>query len=106
VLLILLDNAIRHTPPGGEVGLEVTSSAKECRMEVRDTGCGIGTNDLPHIFDRFYRADASRTRATGGVGLGLAIAREIVLAHGGTITAESTVEQGSTFIVSIPAQTT
>lgn len=106
VLLILLDNAMRHTPAGGEVGLEVTSSAKECRMEVRDTGCGIGASDLPHIFDRFYRADASRTRATGGVGLGLSIAREIVLAHGGTIAVESSVEKGSTFTVSIPSQAT
>jgi heavy metal sensor kinase len=106
VLLILLDNAMRHTEKGGEVGLEVTSSAKECRMAVRDTGCGIGADDLPHIFDRFYRADASRTRATGGAGLGLAIAREIVLAHGGTIAVESVVEHGSTFVVSIPSQNT
>ncbi len=104
VMLILLDNAMRHTAEGGEVGLEVTSSAKECRLEVRDTGCGIGPDDLPHIFDRFYRADASRTRATGGVGLGLSIAREIVLAHGGTIAVNSVVEQGTTFIVSIPSQ--
>lgn len=103
VMLILLDNAMRHTAEGGEVGLEVTSSAKECRMEVRDTGCGIGPDDLPHIFDRFYRADASRTRATGGVGLGLSIAREIVLAHGGTIEVVSAIEHGTTFMVSIPS---
>ena len=75
-------------------------------MEVRDTGCGIDAADLPHIFDRFYRADASRNRATGGVGLGLSIAREIVIAHGGTIQVESAVESGSRFTVSLPSQTT
>jgi two-component system heavy metal sensor histidine kinase CusS len=106
VLVILLDNAMRHTAAGGEVSLEVRSSAKECRMEIRDTGCGIDAADLPNIFDRFYRADTSRNRATGGAGLGLSIAREIVTAHGGTIHVESAVEHGSAFTVSIPSQTT
>lgn len=105
VLVILLDNAIRHTDAGGEVGLEVSSSSKECRMEVRDTGCGIGAADLPRIFDRFYRSDESRNRATGGVGLGLSIAREIVLAHRGTIQVESAIERGSTFTVVLPSHT-
>jgi signal transduction histidine kinase len=105
VLVILLDNAMQHTPAGGEVRLEVTSSAKECRMELRDTGCGIDGMDLPNIFDRFYRADSSRNRATGGAGLGLSIAREIVIAHGGTIAVESTLGRGSVFTVSIPSKT-
>jgi two-component system sensor histidine kinase BaeS len=96
---------MQHTPAGGEVSLEVTSSAKECRMELRDTGCGIDAVHLPNIFDRFYRADSSRNRATGGAGLGLSIAKEIVIAHGGTIVVESTPERGSTFTVSIPSQT-
>jgi signal transduction histidine kinase len=104
VLVILLDNAVRHTPSGGDVRLEVTSSARDCRMAVRDTGCGIEAVHLPHIFERFYRADASRNRATGGAGLGLSIAREIVAAHGGTIEVESRVDGGSTFTVSIPAR--
>ena len=104
VLVILLNNAMQHTPAGGEVQLEVTSSANECRMELRDTGCGIDVVHLPNIFDRFYRADSSRNRATGGAGLGLSIAREIVVAHGGTIEVTSTVERGSTFTVSIPSK--
>jgi heavy metal sensor kinase len=105
VLVILLDNAMQHTPAGGEVRLEVTSSAKECRMELLDTGCGIDVEHLPNIFDRFYRADSSRNRATGGAGLGLSIAREIVIAHGGMIDVKSTVERGSTFTISIPSKT-
>jgi heavy metal sensor kinase len=105
VLVILLDNAMQHTPAGGEVRLEVTCSAKECTMELRDTGCGIDVEHLPNIFDRFYRADSSRNRSTGGAGLGLSIAREIVVAHGGTIDVKSAVERGSTFTVSIPSKT-
>jgi signal transduction histidine kinase len=104
VLVILLDNATRHTAAGGEVRLEVISSPRECRMVVRDTGCGISSSDLPNIFDRFYRADTSRNRTTGGAGLGLSIAREIVLAHGGTIAVESVPEQGAVFTVSLPSQ--
>jgi signal transduction histidine kinase len=105
VLVILLDNATRHTASGGEVRLEVISSPRECRMVVRDTGCGISSTDLPNIFDRFYRADTSRNRTTGGAGLGLSIAREIVLAHGGTIAVESEPERGAAFTISLPSQT-
>ena len=105
VLVILLDNAIQHTPAGGEVRLEVTSSAKECRMQLGDNGCGIDATHLPNIFDRFYRADSSRNRATGGAGLGLSIARDLVTAHGGTIAVESTLGRGSVFTVSIPSKT-
>jgi signal transduction histidine kinase len=104
VLVILLDNAVRYTPSGGEVWLEVTSSIEECKMVVHDTGCGIAGSDLPNIFERFYRADASRNRSTGGTGLGLSIAREIIKAHGGTIDVDSVVDRGSTFVVSIPSQ--
>jgi signal transduction histidine kinase len=104
VLVILLDNAVRYTSAGGEVRLEVSSSARECTMVVRDTGCGIAEVDLPNIFDRFYRADASRNRSTGGAGLGLCIAREIVLAHGGTIDVESELDHGAAFTVSLPSQ--
>ena len=103
VLVILLDNAVRYTPSGGEVWLDVTSSAEECKMAVYDTGCGIAEADLPHIFDRFYRADVSRNRTTGGAGLGLSIAHEIVRAHGGTIAVDSAESRGATFVVSIPS---
>jgi len=69
---------------------------------VRDTGEGISPDDLPHVFDRFYRADRSRARQTGGYGLGLAIVRQLVLAHGGTITVESEPGKGSTFTFTAP----
>jgi two-component system OmpR family sensor kinase len=101
VVLNLLDNAIRYTPEGGEVALSVRaqSTAHEVCIEVRDTGPGIASQDLPHIFDRFYRGDASRTRATGNTGLGLAIVRAIVEAHGGEIGVSSVPGEGSVFRV-------
>jgi signal transduction histidine kinase len=105
VLVILLDNAIRCTPAGGKVSLAVTSSATECEIQVADTGCGIDSRHLASIFDRFYRVDDSRTRATGGTGLGLSIAQAIVAAHGGVITVQSTLGEGSVFTVRIPSHT-
>ena len=85
VILNLLDNAVRHTPSGGEVGVSVTadgtsahSERSMARIEVWDTGSGIDPTDLPHIFERFYRGDVSRTRSTGNSGFGLAIAKTIV----------------------------
>ncbi len=104
LLVILLDNAIRYTPPGGEirVGLGHTPGP-EVALSVADTGIGIAPEDLPHIFERFYRADKARSRATGGTGLGLAIARWIVEAHGGRIEVESQPGQGSRFTVRLPA---
>ena len=81
----LVSNAIRHTPAGGEVTLLVSSQPPGILFEVRDTGEGIAPADLPHVFERFYRGEKSRSRATGGAGLGLAITRGIVEAHGGTI---------------------
>lgn len=103
VLVNLIENAIRHTEPGGEirVSVERTGSGIECR--VRDTGCGIPEAHLPHIFDRFYRVDKTRSRQSGGSGLGLAICRQIVEAHGGTISAESQMDVGTTFVIVLPA---
>ncbi len=98
----LLDNAIRHTPEGGSVTVQMHSSADTVQLTVEDTGSGIGQEHLPHIFERFYRADQARDRESGGTGLGLAIAREIVLAHHGTITVQSKVGKGSVFTVSLP----
>jgi two-component system OmpR family sensor kinase len=104
VMLNLVDNAIRHTPQGGEITVSAVDDPGrgEVRLEVRDTGPGIDPKDLPHIFDRFYRGDASRARATGNTGLGLAIARAIVQAHSGTIAAESAPGEGATFRVTLP----
>ena len=98
----LLDNAITHTPEDGRVTVSAHAAAGTVIVTVADTGSGIAPEDLPRLFDRFYRADPSRARSTGGTGLGLTIARRIVEAYGGSITAESTVGQGSRFMVRLP----
>jgi signal transduction histidine kinase len=102
VLLNLLGNALRHTPPGGTIQLEVSSTANEVHFAVVDTGEGINPADLPHLFDRFYRGDKSRSRSGGGSGLGLAIARGIAESHGGSVSAVSTPGHGSRFTLSLP----
>lgn len=98
----LVTNAVRHTPAGGRVTIHVSSTVDEVVIAVADTGAGIATEDLPHVFDRFWRAEKSRSRQTGGSGLGLAIVRHLVRAHGGTVTVESEVDAGSTFTVRLP----
>jgi signal transduction histidine kinase len=120
VLRNLLNNAIRHTPAGGAISVLATtdhrpptagrdgqSSVVGCPssvvVTVRDTGPGIAPEHLPHIFDRFYRADHSRSRATGGAGLGLAIVRQLVEAHGGRAWAESAPGEGACFSFTLPA---
>ena len=102
LVINLLDNAIRHTPQGGSVTVTLQSSADKVRLKVEDTGSGIATEHLPHIFERFYRADPARDRESGGTGLGLAIAKEIALAHNGIINVQSEVGKGSVFTVSLP----
>ena len=102
VLNNLLGNALRHTPPGGSVNVRVSSIPEGVLTEVIDTGEGIQPQDLPLVFDRFYRSDKSRNRATGGAGLGLAIARGIVLAHGGEIWVESEPGVSTRFTFSLP----
>ena len=99
----LLANAIRHTPPGGQVEVRARKQEGDLIVEVADTGEGIGASDLPHVFDRFWRADRARNRATGGSGLGLSIARRLAQAHGGDVTAFSTAGVGSIFTVRLPA---
>jgi two-component system, OmpR family, sensor histidine kinase BaeS len=98
----LLSNALRYTPSGGTIRLSAEAYAGSIQFRVEDTGAGIAAEALPHVFDRFYRADASRQQ-DGSSGLGLAIVKSIVEAHGGTITVESAVGQGSTFTISLPA---
>lgn len=98
----LLDNAIRHTPPGGSVSVTLEFSADVATVSIRDTGEGIPEEQLPFVFDRFDRVDPSRSRITGGAGLGLTIARQLVEAHGGTIRAESAPGQGATFTFDLP----
>jgi histidine kinase len=102
VLVNLLDNALCYTPSGGRVDVSLVIEGAAARLTVRDTGCGIAPEDLPHIFERFYRGDKSRTRATGGAGIGLTIARHIVQHHGGTITVSSQPGAWSTFEVILP----
>ncbi|MEV4427646.1 HAMP domain-containing sensor histidine kinase [Streptomyces sp. R-07] len=99
----LVGNAVRHTAPGGGVRLELDERDERVRIAVRDTGSGIPAADLPHLFDRFWRADAARGRATGGSGLGLSIARQIVADHHGAVEVASEVGVGSVFTVVLPA---
>ena len=102
LLLILLDNALKYTPPNGLVTLGLQREASGSKITVRDTGVGILPEDLPHVFERFYRADPARGRDPGGTGLGLPIARWIVEQHGGKITLESQPGQGTIASVYLP----
>ena len=95
----LIDNAVKYTPRGGKVRVEVEKSGQDAVVHVRDNGIGISQNDIDHIFDRFYRVDKARSRATGGTGLGLAIVRNIVTVHGGEIQVVSKEDEGSVFSV-------
>ncbi|MFE7130755.1 sensor histidine kinase [Streptomyces sp. NPDC057638] len=98
----LLTNAVRHTPSGGTVTLRAHQDGDRVSLSVSDTGTGIPPEDLPHVFDRFWRAEKSRSRRTGGSGLGLAIVRKLAEAHGGTIDVRSTPGQGSVFTLHLP----
>ncbi|WP_435835772.1 sensor histidine kinase [Streptomyces anulatus] len=104
----LVSNAVRHTPEGGRVTLCAYAHEEgdgTVLVEVTDTGSGIPPEDLPHVFDRFWRAEKSRSRRTGGSGLGLAIVRKLVEAHGGTVDATSVEGEGSTFVLRLPGTT-
>jgi signal transduction histidine kinase len=104
VLGNLLSNAFKFTPRGGKVALSVQRSDDKLVVTVNDTGAGISPEQLPHIFDKFYQADNQAQAATKGTGLGLAIAKEVVEAHGGQISVESTVGEGTTFVVTLPVE--
>jgi signal transduction histidine kinase len=96
----LLDNAVKYTPAGGEVHIEIRRDGETAVLKVRDTGQGIPSSELPRIFDRLFRGDASRTER--GLGLGLSLVKAIVEAHGGTVLATSEVGKGSTLTVNFP----
>jgi signal transduction histidine kinase len=98
----VLDNAIRYTPSGGRVSLSVSAATDAIAVEISDTGQGIPPDDIPHIFDRFYRVDKSRNRASGGAGLGLAIAKQIVDMHNGGIAVSSHLGAGTSFVITLP----
>ena len=106
VLRNLLNNGVSYTLPGGHIRVSVREMGDEAEVRVEDSGAGISQEDLPHVFERFYRVDKSRSRATGGVGLGLTIARRLVEAHGGKISVQSQAGKGSAFTFTLPVKNT
>jgi signal transduction histidine kinase len=102
ILLNLLSNALRHTPPGGRIVVAAQPEGRMVRFSVSDTGPGIPGDELPHVFERYYRGDPSRARRTGGSGLGLAIVKQLVEAHGGQVTARSGPQGGATLEFTLP----
>ncbi len=106
VVTNLVENALKFTPAGGQVSVSTwqkrSGVKREVVLEVRDSGCGIAPTEVPHIFGRWYRVDKARTRATGGSGLGLSIVQAVVERHGGTVSVESQLGQGSVFQVRLP----
>ena len=99
----LIENALTHTPNSGTISVSLVGESNGLTMSVSDSGPGISSNDLPRIFDQFYRADQSRARVTGGAGLGLTIVKRLVEAHGGHISVTSKPGHGATFTVVLPA---
>lgn len=102
IVVNLLDNAIKYTPPDGKVEAKVRRNGSFAILEVKDGGIGIPAEALPHVFERFYRVDKARSRSVGGTGLGLAIVKSICTAHGGDVTVESREGRGSMFQVKLP----
>ncbi len=102
ILHNLLDNALRYTPAGGTIDMLCVVSNNQCELTVRDSGAGIPSEDLKHIFERFYRADKSRSRVDGGTGLGLSIARKIAQAHDGDLNASNHPDGGAQFTLTLP----
>ena len=95
-----MDNAIKYTPSGGKISIDLRQQKDSADIDITDTGIGIPEAELPHIFDRFYRVDKSRSSI--GFGLGLSIAQSIAMAHGGKIYAKANIPQGTIFTISLP----
>jgi two-component system phosphate regulon sensor histidine kinase PhoR len=102
VVVNLLENAVKYTEPGGSVDATVSASDAQVVIRVCDTGIGIAPIDRDRVFERFYRVDRARSRESGGTGLGLSIVKHVVEAHGGTVSVDSQLGQGSTFTVTLP----
>ena len=100
----LIHNAYRYSDPGGQVTVELTQTSNSANIKIKNTGMGISEDDLPLIFERFYRADKSRTRETGGTGIGLALVRQVTDLHQGTITVQSKVGHETEFKVQLPKE--
>ena len=92
---------MKYTPDGGKINITLSEVDRFIRLSIKDNGIGIPEEELPFIFERFYRADKSRNRMTGGSGIGLAIAKSIVIAHGGSVVVESHLNEGSCFVVTL-----
>jgi len=103
VMVNLISNAVKYTPEGGDIRITLSDAADSVVFDISDNGIGISEEELPYIFERFYRADQSRNRNTGGSGIGLAVVKSIVEAHGGTIMAASRLNEGSSFVITLPA---
>jgi signal transduction histidine kinase len=104
-MINLVENGITYNRPQGSIKLSARVQGRNVVIEVQDSGIGMAANDLPNIFDRFYRVDQSRTRDKGGSGLGLAIVKKIIEDHGGTVVAKSAIDKGSTFRITLPLET-
>ncbi len=104
VLYNLIDNAIKYTPDGGKVRVSLERIGRDALLKVEDTGVGIPKEDLPHVFERFYRVDKARSRETGGTGLGLSIVQQIIRLHGGSIDVQSEPGVGTKFIIQLPVK--
>lgn len=102
VLVNILSNALKYTPEGGRIEIRQTGDKGSVKVSVKDNGIGISAENLSHVFERFFRADKSRSRATGGTGIGLSIAKSLIEAHGGSIKVKSALGSGSEFIIVLP----
>ena len=100
----IIENAIKYTPDGGKITVSLHKSGRDAVLDISDTGVGIPAEDLPHVFDRFYRVDKARSRETGGTGLGLSIVKQIVRLHAGSVTVASEPNRGTTFTVQLPVK--